>query len=114
MVRTEIRKRFTGPPRPWEAKIVVEDVRPYLIEFGGGLRPIATNREHRIDFLSQKSEFKKHVARDWHQLALARIARPTVTLDPNLVLYSPEDDAFYLFDRFTAKYAVFRLLRQNG
>jgi hypothetical protein len=54
------------------------------------------------------------VARDQQQLALARAARPTVTIDPNLVFYSPEDDAFYKFDRFTAKYAVFRLLRQNG
>jgi len=30
------------------------------------------------------------------------------------VFYSPEDDAFYKFDRFTAKYAVFRYLRSNN
>lgn len=113
MVRTEIRKPLQGPPRLWEAAVAVEDVRPYLLEFGGGLRPLVTSREHRIDFFSQKSEFEKHVARDRQQLALARAARPTVTIDPNLVLYSPENDAFYQFDRFTPKYAVFRYLRSN-
>jgi hypothetical protein len=30
------------------------------------------------------------------------------------VLYSPDDDAFYRFDRFTAQYAVFRFFRRNG
>lgn len=113
-MRQEIRKRFTGPPRLWEAAVAVEDVRPYLIEAGGRLRPLVTSREHRIDFFSQKSEFAKHVVRDRQQLALARAARPTATIDPDLVLYSPDDDAFYRFDRFTPQYAVFRFFRRNG
>ena len=89
-MRQEIRKRFAGPPRLWEAAVAVEDVRPYLIEAGGRLRPLVTSREHRIDFFSQKSEFAKHVVRDRQQLTLARAARPTATIDPNLVLYSPD------------------------
>jgi hypothetical protein len=113
-MRQEIRKRFAGPPRLWEAAVAVEDVKPYLLEFGGGLTPLSTGREQRIAFFSHKSEFKKHVARDRQQLALARAARPAVAIDPNLVLYSPGDDAFYRFDRFTPQYAVFRFFRRNG
>ena len=112
-IRQEIRKRFAGPPRLWEATVAVEDVKPYLLE-GERLRPLVTGRERRIDLFSQKSEFAKHVVRDRQQLALARAARPTATIDPNLVLYSPGDDAFYRFDRFTPQYAVFRFFRRNG
>lgn len=39
-MRQEIRKRFTGPPRLWEAAVAVEDVRPYLLESGGRLRSL--------------------------------------------------------------------------
>ena len=66
-MRQEIRKRFAGPPRLWEAAVAVEDVRPYLIEAGGRLRPLVTSREHRIDFFSQKSEFAKACGRDRQQ-----------------------------------------------
>lgn len=49
--------------------------------------------------------------RNRREVEQARAARPSVIIDPNLVLYSPRDDAFY---RFTPKYAVFRFFRQNS
>jgi hypothetical protein len=112
-MRQEIRKRFQGRPRIWEAEIGVEDVQPYLLD-GPRLIPIQTIQQRCISVRITKSEFAKHVVRDRQQLALARAARPSVIIDPNLVLYSPRDDAFYRFDRFTPKYAVFRFFRQNS
>ena len=113
-MRQEIRKRFTGPPRLWEAAVAVEDVRPYLLEFGGGLTPLRTGREQLLTLVSTKSESAAHLQRDRKRFEQARAARPSVAIDPNLVLYSPDDDAFFRFDRFTAQYAVFRFFRRNG
>ena len=113
-MRQEIRKRFTGRPHIWEAEVAVEDVWPYLLEFGGGLTPLRTRQERLLALVSTKSESAAHRKRDRELRERAKASKPTVIIDPGLVLYSPVDDAFYRFDRFTAQYAVFRFLRRNG
>lgn len=113
-MRQEIRKRFAGRPSLWEAAVAVEDVKPYLLEFEGGLTPLSTSRERLLALVSTKSESAAHLQRDRKRLEQARAAQPTVTIGPNLVLYAPDDDAFYRFDRFTPQFAVFRFFRRNG
>jgi hypothetical protein len=71
-MRQEIRKRFTGHPRLWEAAVAVEDVKPYLLEFGGGLTPLSTGRERLLALVSTKSESAAHLQRDRKRFEQAR------------------------------------------
>ncbi len=113
-MRQEIRKQFRGEPRLWDAEVAIDDVGAYLIEPLGRLIPLTTGKMVRLSLFSTPGEFAHTVQRNRKQYAQARAEPPMAVIDPNLVLYSPTDDAFYRFDRFTAKYAVFRFLRRNG
>lgn len=109
--KKSIRRKFFGHP-PMFASIDVEGVKPYILEYGGDkLCSCPTNKSIRNSIYASKAEFsynKRH-----HEEALKNLQKSheSVVVTDSLVLFSPKEEAFYLFSHFTEKFAVFKFLK---
>lgn len=106
-----LKRKFSGSP-PLFASINIEGVKPYIKEYGSNkLNHCPTNKEIQQNIHTLKEEFIYR--KNSRKLALERLqkSQETVIVMKDLVLFSPEEGAFYLFSHFTNKFAIFKFLK---
>ena len=108
----EIRKKITNKPVYWsEATISVEDVGAYAMDAMGRMEPVQTTKARMGEFTGMRERLPATEMRRQRFLAKLPAMREQVVVFPNLVLFVPDEGAFYKFDHFTKKYVVFKYLR---
>lgn len=108
--KMEIRKKFKGSPK-MGASIVVEDLGFYLLGPRGELLPCPSIKENRLFVFSLAANTPITERTRKNNLKKTNALGREVIIQPNLVLFSPDNGSLYLFNKFTKKYAVFKYLR---
>lgn len=109
--KMEIKKKITGNPVFGDAMISVEDVGAYTMDATGHLEPLQSAKARIGAFTCVRERLYATEAGRQRLLAQLPTMREQVVVFPDLILFVPEQMAYYEFDHFTKKYVVFKYLR---